>query len=1173
MVNNIILVILEEIEMKSYKNILQYIVLSLILFGCSNGGSSASGGTAAPDLSSLSIVAPSELPSTSQRAYVYLKNNGTSSLTGLSYSIQNNTTGANISIPGNQCANIGSQSSCTLSIPLPDQSQNEGAFTVIANGGSGSNPLSATIGLVNMPANAAVGAAGITLYAPRTVVANSNGPTQVMVTAVVSSPNAGSFQQINLASSASGNTLLNTLVVSNNNTGTMLAYGTVVEFVLTLPSSLSDNGSLPIYTQIVANGVASTGTNASDSVMLKSSGGILNILPSAVSLSGNKESQIITLYNSGNSSIEPGSAAFSPLVNGLSINTSVPLSCGANLAPGATCNYLVSFNANAETKNNPSGVSNLSFSNENNVSSLIEYQYNTTAGLSVKANGSSIISFETKLPQQQSESLQISIKNTGTAYESGFSVSFSGGTSGVLSLVSGLGDSCSVTNNGGNYIISNRLAAKAFCTATLVYASNTEINPAQSSIMNISYFASGLSQQQTYTIPISYQTELGNPLLQITPSTYSFGSIVADGTSSKSTVFTISNIGYGPIDITPSIYNKNGNWFTQESTTCGQKLDADSSCTVTVQAGPLSSEISKIGSGRLNVTYNNLTESAALLANFSAYNPGQPNIIIASITADNSRGGNGTSGFPFGYFTESAGAVVTITYKNSESAAEARDFNVSIPETALNNFSVRSNGCNVDLKPGTECFVTLRPNTGIVAQDTIDLTGFSYTVSGSNYEPKPEWSNGNTVYANVSSNGNLFLSPFGEAAISKGATMNAYLTLVDSINVAAPVNVIITSSSPSALAVSPSGCALTESVQCLITVTGESVGMASITVSASGYTSRTTSSLSVIPGWVFISGSDTYDGGITSLNLDKWGSVYAGSFRGNLYEYDIVGKPLPTDNIDNFMLLTNDTQVGWVRDISIDPITQLVYFSLAGYVYGVESGVTNQSTYIISSSSFGDVAAGSYSSALAAFNGNVYYSFQSLLETDNFYNGSTVVQTGVFSAPGGETSIILDSQKNMWISNQAGGSVSADFQLGICGQNYSNCIVMDSGGGLIASIAPFNNSESSIVAIMYNGYFAIYNYNERITLNPLPLGSGPVAWNPNDGNLYVWTPGGTQNGVTIPPGVSAFSSSNGSYLYTIGGDELSNVRRMYIDVNRNIIYVVDYDADQRIPYGIYFYSF
>lgn len=95
--------------------------------------------------------------------------------------------------------------------------------------------------------------------------------------------------------------------------------------------------------------------------------------------------------------------------------------------------------------------------------------------------------------------------------------------------------------------------------------------------------------------------------------------------------------------------------------------------------------------------------------------------------------------------------------------------------------------------------------------------------------------------------GSLGTSPLTSSSISVGSDTTATVSLVGSADVTTPVSVAITSDNSSIVTVSPSSCSLTTANNsCLVTLHGVSAGTGTFTTSASGYSSVTSPTLTVV---------------------------------------------------------------------------------------------------------------------------------------------------------------------------------------------------------------------------------------------------------------------------------------------------------------------------------------
>lgn len=607
----------------------------IILSGCNSGNSnnSASSGSSASNSGQLSISSHYIIPnnaSTQITAYAYLTNNSTESLNNLTYLIENNTTGTKINIPSGQCSSISAGNSCTVTFSV-NPTQNTGSFNIVVGYASSSTNAglfthktvsvansvttvsSKTIGLENIPANQNTGANGITLLAPDYVLSNSNGKTNVIVSALVNSPLIGSsFNTIRLTSK--GGTPLNYIVLSNNNGKSSLEQGDMVTFVLSIPSSTN---IMPVYVQIgnsESGSFSSISTSQTPLVInLIKTGGILSLSPNSTNLSADNHSQVVTITNSGNKEINDLQLHLDSTsgVSGVS-------SCGSSLAANSTCAYTITMNP--VQAGYASTILTGSFTNgvANDSGVTVNYQGTAQYGLKI----ASPTKFVSSINQQISESLTIT--NTGNVADTNINLSIPDNFTLSQSASEGcilMGESINILNAGQS------------CSLTLTYSGN-QITPITQGTISASYTA--IDNTYTTSQSIKYQTidPISIPaIIIIQPNNYVFPSVPADHTSSIQESFAILNVGGSQANnINVQIINNSNGYFHNSSNPCNEALAAEESCSITIKAGP--SGESGIVNANLNVSYedinNNLKiESTPISVSFIS--PSTLSILISSL--------------------------------------------------------------------------------------------------------------------------------------------------------------------------------------------------------------------------------------------------------------------------------------------------------------------------------------------------------------------------------------------------------------------------------------------------------------------------------------------------------------------------------------------------------------
>lgn len=347
-----------------------FIYLSLfILSACgASGGTATSSSNSNNNAVSLNFVTPAAYPiqPDTVSAYYSISNNSNTAITNLVFSIESNTTEVAIRVANgedNPCTTIAAYSSCAFPVTIAPSPQ-AGSFQLnvssptiaslslsqkIKSGTkqAGASDFSTLTGVMDIDPTVATGANGITFLNSSIVTANESGATQIIVVAVVNSPNAssaGSFNTINLTD-ATGNLLVFSPLSGNSgNVESSLDQNAIVSFILTIPQGVS---SYTFYAQLAQTTesnqtVISQGSTVQTITIVPngSQRGILVVHPSSFDLTTSDESQVLTYSNSGNATI-----------SALDIVTASPLTagtttCGTSLAPNTSCTYTVGFDSN-----------------------------------------------------------------------------------------------------------------------------------------------------------------------------------------------------------------------------------------------------------------------------------------------------------------------------------------------------------------------------------------------------------------------------------------------------------------------------------------------------------------------------------------------------------------------------------------------------------------------------------------------------------------------------------------------------------------------------------------------------------------------------------------------------------------------------------------------------------
>ena len=750
------------------------LLLAVTMAGCSGSGSTSTkptnGGGNTGNLQKLTMTAPSSLPAgVAISVPIVVTNNDSTTVNNLNYAIDSssNTTGGAITFESAStasCRVIAPKASCTLMADIAatpashpgsfNVATSQGAVASVSKGVTASSVLSVdvNIGLVQSASNTSSGADGLSLYYPSSVVGNADGSTQVMVTAVVTSANAGSFNTIQLVD-GSGNLLNYTTLSGNSGNGmTNLALGSVVTLLVTVPSGSSQ---LQFKAQTANNGtVVSTAANSNTVIVTDPTAtvGIVNILPNYFNLTTSYESQIITVANSGNGPIS--SLSFTPS----SPLTELSNNCAATLAAGASCQYVIKFNKNLPQ----AGTSGITV-NYNNGSSAqsatatVNYTgIDPVAGLTISGGNNSNFDFTTRT-STPTQSALVTLTNTGNSNESSFNFN-STSVPDFTTNTTGITNACTQATV---------LAPTESCSVNLVYTNSTA-TPTTTAVVPVSYTFGQKGLTATSNIHITYQTIQSTAILAITPSPASFTGIVNNGVDSSSQTINIANSGDDTATaITPAISGTNLALFSVDSTAsianpCGSSILAGESCNLSVKFGPATSGTAAGSeSANLDITYTPYnsastpnTSSAALSGQVSG---AQSAIIEQGVaTPSGFAGGNGESSasayqvqqVPVGGVSTPSTLTYSITNTGSVPAT-----NFYIDGMASQGWSYT--GCGTQAIPttlnanGGNCMLTFTLNKANVGAANLDLSSLTmHWVDQDSPSGQPQAMNG-MVYANV----------------------------------------------------------------------------------------------------------------------------------------------------------------------------------------------------------------------------------------------------------------------------------------------------------------------------------------------------------------------------------------------------------------------------------------
>lgn len=838
-----------------------------ILTACSNSGgiSSNSDQNGGAGSTSLSVTAPDQYPAgVATTAYLTISNNSTASTNNLVYSVPSasNNTGAVISVnsdSANSCRNLSAAASCILKVNI-DSNSHPGSFAVTATSANQTNAtliskiksaiglnseaivLKTNIGLTTIPTNTQTGANGISFLYSSTIAPESSGPTQLSVVAVVNQNAGSNFNTINLTT-ANGTPLDFSVLSGNSGSGlTNLSPGSIITFVLSIPAGASTPYSF--YAQTMDNGTLVSQSNTANQINIGSSSkGVLTVQPTGFTFSASENylTQIITYTNTGNATI-----------SNLSVQTPIaPISiiandCQASLEVGRSC--IVVLNSSATTGSSGSGSLVATYNGGSSVISQYNYSGATPtptpvpqAGISLSAINNFSFSANTTNGHQ---STQVTIVNMGNTSEANFTFNFNPNQ---YFSISRLGNDTCQVNNG---TITSVLNVGESCTLTMSYDNSTF--GAGLTTLTVNYDYNGSAQSST-TNTLAYQTTQAGATLNISPSSYNFGGIIANNSESKTQTFTLTNTGQVNItSITFQIMSGDSSFFSLDSSGSGgcstaTPLANGGSCTFKVKFGPTST-VKDIVSASLPIAYSFVGGSSSASLSLSGYSrtTTSANIELYNVSSSISIGNGESANSAYQVdASTAANSTIVLSYKNN-GLTDASNFAISSAPNGYiidNSSTCGSSITTLQANGANSCVVVIKPTTSTAGALNVNLSSSlagSWTDEhGSVNSQTILWSTGNgtqnTIYVNIFASSQVTATMSSSSSgtptitqVETGETFYIVLNLTGGYN----VNTTYTISAPIGFTPRTSNCNITSSnPQCYVAITSPSVASTSNTVS------------------------------------------------------------------------------------------------------------------------------------------------------------------------------------------------------------------------------------------------------------------------------------------------------------------------------------------------------
>jgi len=762
-------------------NMVHLALLGMVLSisACSNSGSSGSSGgsnTDNGDVGSLQIITPKTVyskPGVAGSSYVVINNPTATAVKNIQYSLTNLTGGASGAsvdpASAANCAVVAANSQCNVKVTVESGAVAGSLGLSVSNDSSllaklskSAKAASATpvMGVEQTAYNSLSGADGITLSYYHIVI---NGTPYILVSGLVASSNAGTFNKIVLVN-GSGTALPNQEVISPvSNT-----QGSTFNVLLPVPLGSNASQTIKVQTQQVTNGQTTVVSTASSSSTLttRENIGIAEMLPSAVYLTEANPEQTVTFLNTGdavaqlqhlvsnNSNVE---VVFNPSSLSSGTTATAVLKLKDKTVPATTGNITLIYN-NGQSQTSSSGtveqnVNPTPTPSPDPTPTPAPTPSGPTAGLTAVFSPDNDF-FTTTAAGMVNK--QLTLTNSGNTDENNIILALPAN----FTISPGDNNSCTVSGNNVTNSLTTSGNTKS-CDITVTYA-NTAVTPQASDNISIAYnYNNGTPASTPTTTAVDYKVTQSTAILALNPNTsQNYGSIVSDNTETSSAItYTLTNSGEVPATDLAFIFG--GTDSSLFGVISGGSCVASGSlsntigsntCTINTEFGPApnGSAGSKSANFRVDYTpYPSGTTQSTTEVDVSGEVTAAPSATFTStVTANTFTGGTGTLGNPYtGHI--STDYTVSVTYTNS-SAIAATGF-TTVYVSPPTGWSMTTHGCNNTAMAAsgtcTDIYTLNSVSTGTTSINLANVTA-SWMDSSGTYSS--ETMSGTTVYADLS---------------------------------------------------------------------------------------------------------------------------------------------------------------------------------------------------------------------------------------------------------------------------------------------------------------------------------------------------------------------------------------------------------------------------------------
>lgn len=672
------------------------IALATVASGCSNAGNTTSTQANNSQNTSTAITIDNAgiIPvfgNSATSTVVYVHNNSSSTISGITYTLANNSSG---SLDGSQCVAIAAGQSCALKITTPQLSEqsNQGSMLIKADYqlAKQAHSFSQLINYAVVEDNLNRTAAGVKFKSGATIsgYGNPTGYATLYLYATGVNQNYKTTDLISSQPSLKFNLNLNNVTLAANSVQAIEVSSPIlassISASLSVKSSLlsisarqniSSSNSEP-HNLTARNSLQAT--SFSDSVSLAvepiSASAILiaGTVPLIDTTTGNVST--ITFLNSGNQAAVTGVASADNGLFGLSGDCD-----NQTLAPGTACTISFQY-----TESGGSGSITVPYTggSSNSASGNVTWFNGKGAALVSIAIADNPLAFSATV----GGSTEVTVKNIGGYTLTNITIPTPrvvGGSATAEVVLPGAGIEC---------IDGGELPIGSSCTY-FVAVSDSATDLGQQINLGFSASYAGTTGVANYSrvSPLTYSSTSYGAIIALSP--LSAMSISGDNLESVTQELTISNNGAAAADFTSLGLVNNPAFLAAGSGDCGASLAAGQSCTLALKLGPTNySYVESSGVANYVVNYAAVGQTPAGVESTSvawSVTPNLPNItMVASVTGCASGNGITTTCMdnPTATGGSSSSIQVVLTFTNSSTVTAAKT--ISLPESSAALFSV-----------------------------------------------------------------------------------------------------------------------------------------------------------------------------------------------------------------------------------------------------------------------------------------------------------------------------------------------------------------------------------------------------------------------------------------------------------------------------------------------------